>query len=376
MSNEKSINDRQSGIELLKIIAMFGIVISHCAQSVSIGENFITNNVDIEQPATSLSIFISQFLRSFGALGNDMFLLSSIWFLVDSKKVRSNKIAYMILDAYVFSVTIMLIFSGGVTLTAREIIKQLFPITFANNWYIPCYLLLYAIHPLLNTLIDNMTRKQHLAYCFAFFIMYMCIGCIKVGFFFGNNLIHFTGFYFIVSYLKKNNLNVISNFKTNIICLFTGISLSILLLMVMNFAGMHVDIAAKNILHFSVLNHNPINFLIAFSLFNIFRVSKLQSKIINYISSLTMLIYIIHENDLFRAYLRTDLLYDFWEISNKMNIVLLVLIFSAALFIASTVIAIVYNKIFQPLVHKIAEKVLQLVLKIYCKIETMILRLN
>ena len=345
MSNKKNINNRQSGIELLKIIAMFGIVISHSTQSVSSAENFIINNVNIEQPTMDFSIFISQFFRSFGALGNDMFLLSSIWFLIDSKNVKLNKIAYMTFDTYVFSVVFMLIFlAGGVTLTAKEIIKQLFPITFANNWYIPCYLLLYAIHPFLNTIIDKITRKQHLAYCFAFFIIYMCIGCIDADFFFGNSLIHFIGFYFIVSYLK-NNLSVISNFKKNIICFFIGIGLSI-------------------------------NFLIAFSLFNIFRELKFQSKIINYISSLTMLIYIIHENDLFRAYLRTALLYDFWEISNRMNIVLFILIFSAVLFIASTIIAIVYNKLFQMSVHKLAEKILQLVLKLYGKIEKFILRLN
>lgn len=376
MSNQKNINNRQSGIELLKIIAMFGIVISHSTQSVSSAENFIINNVNIEQPTMDFSIFISQFFRSFGALGNDMFLLSSIWFLIDSKNVKLNKIAYMTFDTYVFSVVFMLIFlAGGVTLTAKEIIKQLFPITFANNWYIPCYLLLYAIHPFLNTIIDKITRKQHLAYCFAFFIIYMCIGCIDADFFFGNSLIHFIGFYFIVSYLK-NNLSVISNFKKNIICFFIGIGLSILLLIAMNFAGLHMNTVAQNILHFSVLKHNPINFLIAFSLFNIFRELKFQSKIINYISSLTMLIYIIHENDLFREYLRTALLYDFWEISNRMNIVLFILIFSAVLFIASTIIAIVYNKLFQMSVHKLAEKILQLVLKLYGKIEKFILRLN
>ena len=91
MSNKKNINNRQSGIELLKIIAMFGIVISHSTQSVSSAENFIINNVNIEQPTMDFSIFISQFFRSFGALGNDMFLLSSIWFLIDSKNVKLNK---------------------------------------------------------------------------------------------------------------------------------------------------------------------------------------------------------------------------------------------------------------------------------------------
>lgn len=263
---------------------------------------------------------------------------------------------------------------GGVTLAAKEVIKQLFPITFANNWYITCYLLLYAIHPTLNMIINQLTQRQHLKYNCAFFILYFCIGSITASYFI-NDLICFIVIYFIVAYMKKYNSLLISRFKVNFIFLLIGISLLFVLQLGMNFVAFHINTIGQKIFHFST-NHNPIILIISISMFNIFRELKFQSKIINYIASLTMLIYIIHENYLFRRYLKAALLYDFWVISNKMNIVLFIMIFSAVLFIASTIIAIVYNKLFQTSVHKLAEKILQLVLKFYGKIEKFILRLN
>lgn len=113
MSNKTSIKQRQSGIELLKIVAMFLIVTLHCVQTMSGSENFILNNVNIKQPTTDLTIFIVQFFSYFGALGNAVFLISSLWFLVESNNMKLNKIAYMLSNIYVISVTLLLIICFG-----------------------------------------------------------------------------------------------------------------------------------------------------------------------------------------------------------------------------------------------------------------------
>lgn len=228
MSNETSVKQRQSGIELLKIIAMFLIVISHCAQSMIGSENFILSNINIEQPTTDHTIFILYFFRHLGVLGNTVFLLSSVWFLVDNKNLKLNKIANMVLNVYVISVIFLLIFlTMGVDIFVEDILKCLFPTTFSLNWYITCYLLLYSIYPLLNTVINKLTQKQHLAYNCVFFILYFLIGSIRESFYV-NELICFIIIYFIAAYIKKYNLKLISNQNVNLIFLFAGIFLFVL----------------------------------------------------------------------------------------------------------------------------------------------------
>lgn len=376
MSKETSIRSRQSGIELLKIIAMLMIVIFHCEMSfISKGSPFLVC-FDISQPTTDITIFLTQIIYYIGMIGNALFLLSSVWFLIDSNNMKLSKIACMILNVYVVSVIFLLIFlGGGYHLTVGDMKSSLSPTLFGSYWYTTCYLLLYAIFPLLNSIIEKITQKQHLAYNCAFFVLYFCIQSINIGVLFVNRLILFVGIYFIAAYLKKYNFKLISNPKINAAFLIIGIALLILLQLCMNFLGLHIDTLADKIFYFRT-NHNPIILIISISMFNIFRNIKMQSRLVNYISSLTIFIYIFHENILFKKYLRPKLMFDFWEATGKINIALFALLCGLVLFIAATAAAVVYSRLLQPVVGKVADILLEECLKLYGKFESFMLKIK
>lgn len=375
MSNKESFIKRQSGIELLKIIAMFGIVFYHCELSLTMETTPFKPYVNIMEPASNITYFITQLIYYLGKIGNVCFLICSSWFLVDSNKIKLNKISSMLSDVWVFSVLFLLLFMYfGVDCSFGDKIRCLFPTIFGNNWFITCYLLLYAIHPLLNIVINNISQKQHSTYGCILFILYFCFNTIISSLFFASNLIFFVSVYFIIAYAKKY-MKIISNQKFNIICFVICLILLISLQLMMNFAGLYIDMASSRIFHFATMN-NPILFLLVFSLFNIFRNIKIKSDFINYISSMTILIYIIHENYLFKLYVRHYLMFKFWKATGEINIVLFLFICGIILFVFSALIAIIYNKISQPLVHKLAEKLLQVILKLYTKFENHILKVE
>ena len=77
-------NARDSGIELLKILAIFLIVISHVAQTLTSENPYITYNgyiVDISHATTNIQHLILVCFRTFGPLGNSIFFVCSTWFL-------------------------------------------------------------------------------------------------------------------------------------------------------------------------------------------------------------------------------------------------------------------------------------------------------
>lgn len=113
MPSQTTLKQRQSGIELLKIIAMFLIVTAHCVQTVQQSDNWGLNEFNIVHKSADISIFFTEILRYMGVLGNAVFLICSVWFLTDSSRIKLNKIAHMLLNIYVISVTFMLIFLGG-----------------------------------------------------------------------------------------------------------------------------------------------------------------------------------------------------------------------------------------------------------------------
>ena len=80
--------ERESGIELYKVIAIFLIVLSHVIQTLTepnyvlgIGEGTFIN---IATATTDLNVLLLALFRICGALGNNMFFICSAWFLVNS----------------------------------------------------------------------------------------------------------------------------------------------------------------------------------------------------------------------------------------------------------------------------------------------------
>lgn len=155
---------RDSGVELLKIITVILIVISHVVLTLTTENEYIPYNnylLDCTHATTSGTILLLAGMRHFGALGNWIFFVASAWFLLDSTKASGKKMMGMLLDIWVISVLFL-----GITLLIRGevggklFLFSLFPTTFENNWYLTCYLLFYPIHPYLNRLISAMTAKR------------------------------------------------------------------------------------------------------------------------------------------------------------------------------------------------------------------------
>ena len=87
-------NMRDSGIELLKVIAILLIVISHVVQTLSSENPLIGYSdyiLDLSCATKEMQLVILMIMRHFGALGNSIFFICSTWFLLDSKIVSVKK---------------------------------------------------------------------------------------------------------------------------------------------------------------------------------------------------------------------------------------------------------------------------------------------
>lgn len=109
MRKLKQSEERNSSVELLKIIAIFLILISHVIWTVGRTSEYIAYDdyvVDLSVATTNIQHLIMIMLYYSGALGNTVFFVCSSWFLVDSNRVNKKKMLYMALDVWVISVII------------------------------------------------------------------------------------------------------------------------------------------------------------------------------------------------------------------------------------------------------------------------------
>lgn len=152
-------SNRLSNIDLIKIFAIFIIIISHIIpfNYANFGDEYININFATDE----LVQIVIQFFRYLGQIGNTIFIISSSWFLLEKTTINKKKVIYILLDCWFISILILIIFIfRKYNLNFKIIIKNLLPTTFGNNWFIANYLIFYLIAPFLNKIINNCEKKN------------------------------------------------------------------------------------------------------------------------------------------------------------------------------------------------------------------------
>lgn len=360
---------RNSSLELLKIIALMLIVISHSVPYY--GDTTSISFIDLGIATNDITVFILNLIRCFGQIGNILFIICSSYFLLESKKSKKEKILNIILDSFVISMLFVLIaVLLKCNITSKDFIKQFLPITSQNNWFIGCYLLLYIIHPLMNIIISSLNKKQLFRIDLILIFLYCIVQFVIDGKYYYNELIGFILIYFLVAYIKLYMINFVKNIKINFILILVSLIGMVILLIITNILGLKFNIFSDKLLYWNKIS-NPMYILLSIGLFNIFNSKKFVNKFINYISSLSLIFYMIHDNLLFRRYIKPE----FYKLVFPYGHILIwVIIEAIILFICGMLISTIYKETIQKIVYIASNKIYNLSRKIYFKIEIKLLQ--
>lgn len=365
-------NKRNSSIELLKILGLILIVLSHAVPFY--GDKSAISYININMATSNISEFILIVFKNIGQIGNIIFIASSAYFLLESQKTKVEKIVNIIMDCFIISITYLLIYVlAGIDISMKEILKQFLPITFKNNWFIGCYILLYILHPFLNKIIYSVNKKTLLRINM-FLIIGYCLIALTIGSetYYHSQLIDFIIIYFIVAYNKLYLTEFSKNEKYNKILLIIGTLGALSLLVLTNILGLKIEIFKNVMLHWNHMN-NIFYIMIGISMLNIFTNKYFENKTINYISSLSLLFYVIHENSLFRNYTK-PLFYQ--HVFQYGNILMWVLIESLLLIIYGIIISIIYDKTLHKLTRKFANWIFKILNNLWDVLEKHLLKIQ
>lgn len=372
--------ERESGIELYKVIAIFLIVLSHVIQTLTepnyvlgIGEGTFIN---IATATTDLDVLLLALFRICGALGNNMFFICSAWFLVNSKKMSLKKVIRMILDVWIIN---MIVFWGlhaiGIQFQVSDTVRTFFPTTFANNWYITCYLLFYLIHPFLNRMLEQLNISEHFALTSFLFMIYFIIPVLpleEINLFFANELVIFLATYVIVSFIKIYKNEWTENLKLNKGILFVSIVSYVALILSVDYLGLRTNYFLNRLVRWN-MNNSLFMFLIAFSSFNMMKKKKFINRTINYFSSLSLLVYIFHENLALRRYFRPVIEFSILRRFSIEHAFICAVFMAVSLAILSFIIGAIYKIFFTKIVSKLSSIISQNIQTLWKKYERLVI---
>ncbi len=197
---------RNGKIELLRVISMLQILILHYL--------LLGGVLDSLTNCHGLRYYLAWLLEAFSYVAVNIFVIISGYFLSQSKTFKLGKVLIIILQCWIYSVSIYMIgcACGAVHFYLPTLVTAyLLPLISGKWWFVACYLVLYLISPFLNILHNNLTQKQHLEiiiilgsiFSFIPSLIFWAGDTLRVSE--GYSLIWFIFLYLIAAYIWKYN---------------------------------------------------------------------------------------------------------------------------------------------------------------------------
>lgn len=317
---------RDSNIELLRIIAMFLVLIDHSGY---MSINPPTCEEAFSAPFLSLARYCSQ---SFSSICVNVFVLISGWFGI---KAKSSRIVEFLFQCYfICFVAYFVLMALGIS-SPMSIGEWINFLVLGDLWFVMAYLLLYIFAPMINMFIESLTQRQFLYFLLAFMgIQFLHGFVIQVGWFDkGMSPLTLMTLYMIGRYmcLYPNRYTSMSKWMDLVIYSFVS-----LLGAVLTFVG--VRHGAEGYRFFSYVSPTIIIASVYFFLF--FTKISFSSRMINWVAASAFAVYVLNcEGHFWSFYLSNN--HSWWINGSPQSYLANTLMFDVAVFI----IAIILDKV-------------------------------
>lgn len=377
MTNQRA---RQSNLEILRIISMILIVMSHCDEIFGLSNLY----------STSLGInkIITDWLHIGGQIGVGCFVLISGYFMVE-QNVSAKKMLKLVGEVWFYTIGIWIIwlvynaYQGQVVIRESfiEAVYAFLPVLFSHYWFVTAYMILMVLSPVINRLIYSLDSECYKRFLVSILVIFVIlIGGIP------NVLNNMTKgrmlpvliMYFIAGYIRRfgkiKKGNPIKHFV--VACIFY--IMLFISFYSLTYLGMKLDndVIMNGRYFYRELN-SPFVVVICVELFIGFLKTNIEyNRTINSIASCTFGVYLFHSNRLMSGYLSK--LFPIYKETNSFLIFVYSIMSVALIYVISTLIDYIrknsfervwfrfvdiYGERIQSEVRKVAKQVYRFVIK-------------
>lgn len=290
---------RQSNVELLRIVAMLLVFVRHVGYT-CFG---IPGVVDVElSPAGTFGRIVFQ---QYSMPCVDVFVMISGYFLIKPKLRGVVGLWFLLAFWAAFS-----IFTGYAPNGTAWYLHLIFPLV---GWFIPAYMGLYLVSPLLNAFTEHSSRREFTMYLICFFALQFVFDLVypcwqirgRTIFNHGYSVISMGGFYLLGRYISLYGESLWKRFSPSVwtglfLALFTGFAVAQYLVLQSAAGGVLSVGIAKRIIDFGTRNTNPVAIAGSCCLMFAFLRMEFSSRIVNWVAMSMLGVYCFHRHPLFK----------------------------------------------------------------------------
>jgi len=211
---------RNPGIDLVRILAMFGIIISHL-----LIHGQVIKKYSMHDKLNLLNCFFLWHINGFGLISG----------MVGYKKHKYSNLFYLWVNVIFYSVGITLFYNLK-SVNISKLYYDFFPVIFNKYWYFTTYFGMYLFLPIINKGIEYLTKSELKILLLSIFIIYIIwhdfnnshVDIFKING--GASVLWFLILYIVGGYIGKNKVDTkgIKNIIFCLVCLIFFLSSSLL----------------------------------------------------------------------------------------------------------------------------------------------------
>lgn len=276
-NKQKSDNLRQSGIELLRIVAIVMVLVCHANARV-LGLPSRAEVFSVPAPSIARMLF-----GAMAVYGVNIFVMISGWFGIHAKPKGLAKLLFEVLFL-LWGIYAVFLLTGNATFNMHDI-KVCLALT-DEYWFVMAYVGLYIFSPVLNAFVEKASKRelQLLLVGFYVFQCYYCWASGTLDYFSGYSITFFFGLYLTARYFRLYPVRILSRHGGLVyvasLAVVTTVSV-VALVLVGNWARM-------------LRYDNPLVIVGAIGLLNAFSHLRFHSRLVNSLATACFAVYIIH----------------------------------------------------------------------------------
>ncbi len=286
---------RNSGIELLRIIAMLMVIVYHW-----VWHGGIRTFSDMD---FGVNVVFMQFLLTLGRTGCCIFAIITGYFMIGSKRENYYpKIVSLAGATHLYYAVILAVMflTKAVPVTKTLAVKSMLPLLF-GTWYIIAYLLLLLLVPFLNPFLSGLSRESYLRLTVTLLLIWSVIPTASADAWSFSDLDFFLVMYVLGGYLRLHPIQKKLPWGVMAAGSWVLMLLSVIGMDALGILTKHRGLLDKAY-YFGKIN-SVLAVFMAVTMFMAFSKLDFQSGIINRLGGTTLGIYLIHNNFLLRKWL-------------------------------------------------------------------------
>lgn len=191
------IKDRDSNVELLRIVSMILVMVVH-ADYLALGA---PTQEDIS--VSYSNSFVRAFVEALSCICVNVFVLISGWFKIKFRLERLMELIFQVIFIGVALYVLMRVLGYTEVMSIKDWVR-LFFLKSRAYWFVKAYLILYIFTPLLNSFVDNCNRSQLKTFLIGFYLLQSIYGFYASNAWFseGYSPLSFMGLYILSSYIR------------------------------------------------------------------------------------------------------------------------------------------------------------------------------